>query len=251
MRKNGGFMFLGRLRYELQLMGKRAILPPIITVIAYILFAILLFYIKTQPARFLESGPEMILPMIVGMFAGTLISYDPALELQLTMPHKYHLTGMLRVLLIILWTACIALLFINLIAALKLEYMFQLQHPQSPIIQFHTRQLVWLTPLFWCVGISTSFGLLMKSRTAGAALLGGIWIAEIIFKDYIAITVWLRPFLLFPTTLVLPPTVVPQAWYEIWLTSRLEVLGTGLLLLCLAWLLLRNPEGLLKTSSEE
>src|SRR5215469_11763814 len=207
-------MSLDRLRYELQLMGKRAILPPIVTIIGYILFAFLLFYIKTPPARFLESGPEMILPMIVGMFSGTLVSYDPALELQLTMPSKYHLTGLLRVLLILLWAACIALLFINLTAALNLEYMFRPPHPQSPILQFLTRQLVWLSPLLWCVGISTCFGLLMKSRAAGAALLGGIWIAEIIFKDLIAITVWLRPVLLFPTTLVLPPTVVPQAWYD-------------------------------------
>ncbi len=244
-------MSFDRLRYELQLMGKRAILPPIVTVLGYGLLALLLHYLKVNPARFLESGPEMMLPMIVGMFAGALISSDPALELQLTMPRKYHMTGIFRILMIIVWTACSALLLINISAALKLEYMLQPPQPQSALVQFLMRQLVWLGPLLWCVGLASCFGLLLRSRAAGAALLGGVWIAEIIFKDRIAATTWLRPVLLFPTTLVLPPAVVPQSWYNIWLTSRFEVLGTGLVLLLLAWLLLHNPEGLLKGSTEE
>jgi hypothetical protein len=244
-------MSLDRLRYEWQLMGKQAVLPPVLTLLGYGLFALLLHCLKTNPARFLESGPEMILPMIVGMFAGTLVSYDPALEIQLTMPRKYHVTGLLRIVLIIAWTACCALLLINGAAALRLEYMLQPPHPQPVLIQFLARQLVWLAPLFWCVGLASSFGLLLRSRAAGAAVLGGVWIAEIIFKDVLASFSWLWPLLLFPTTLVTPPSVVPQHWYDAWLSSRFEVLGTGLILLLVAWLLLHNPEGLLKISNEE
>lgn len=244
-------MLIDRLRYELQLMGKRAILPPLVTMGGYILFTFLLFYLRTAPGRFLESGPEMILPMVVGMFAGTLISADPALELQLTMPRRYQKTAILRVFVILLWTAGIALLFINLAAACNLEYMLQPPQPQPGLVRFLTRELVWLGPLFWCVGIASCSGLLMKSRTAGAALLGGIWIIEIIFKDTLAYIPWLRPVLLFPTTLVTPPTVVSQDIYTLWLTSRFEVLGTGLLFVVLAWLLLRNPESLLRTVNEE
>ncbi|HEX4204185.1 MAG TPA: hypothetical protein VHZ51_08320 [Ktedonobacteraceae bacterium] len=244
-------MSIDRLRYELQLLGKKVILPPILLVIGYILMAILLHYLKTNPSRFLESGPEMIMPMIVGMFAGNVITYDPALELQLTMPRKYQWTGLLRLLLIIVWTACIACLFLNTSAGLNLEYMFLPIHPGEALPRLIMRQLVWLAPLLWCVGLAFCFGLLMKSRAAGAALLGGIWIAEIIFKDYIAANSWLRPVMLFPTTLVLPATVIPQGWYDMWLSSRYEVIGTGLILIFVGWLFLRNPEGMLRSISED
>jgi hypothetical protein len=244
-------MSIDRLRYELQLLGKKVILPPILVVIGYILMAILLHYLKTNPSRFLESGPEMIMPMIVGMFAGNVTSYDPALELQLTMPRKYQWTGLLRLILIILWTGCIACLFLNISAALNLEFMFRPQHPDGALPPMLMRQLVWLAPLLWCVGLAFCFSLLMKSRAAGAALLGGVWITEIIFKDFIAVTPWLRPVLLFPTTLVFPPAVVPQNWYDIWLNSRLEVIGLAVVLIFIGWLFLCRPEGLLKGASED
>jgi hypothetical protein len=129
--------------------------------------------------------------------------------------------------------------------------MFRPQHPDGALPPILMRQLVWLAPLLWCVGLAFCFSLLMKSRAAGAALLGGVWIAEIIFKDFIAVTPWLRPILLFPTTLVFPPAVVSQNWYDIWLNSRLEVIGLAVVLIFIGWLFLRRPEGLLKGASED
>jgi hypothetical protein len=242
---------LERVRYELRLMGGRAILPPLVTVAGYILLAWLLTYLKTPPQRFLESGPEMLMPMTVGMFAGTLASYDPALELQLTLPVPYHRTGLLRILLILSWGGLIASLFISALFAFKEEYMLQPPQPQPLLLALLIRQLVWLGPLLWCAGSAICFSLLMRSRIAGAALLGGLWISEIVFKDVIASVTWLRPLLLFPTTLVTPPTVVSPADYEMWLTNRYEVLITGLVLTVLAWLLLHRAESLLQAFHEE
>jgi len=65
------------------------------------------------------------------------------------------------------------------------------------------------------------------------------------------LTPWLRPVLLFPTTLVIPPTVIPQYWYDVWLSNRFELIATGLVLLPIGWLLLHNSEGLLKSMSED
>jgi hypothetical protein len=70
-----------------------------------------------------------------------------------------------------------------------------------------------------------------------------VWIVETVLKDLFASTDWLRPVFLFPTTL--KPDIT------FWLTNRIEVLVTALILLPLGWLLLRHPEGLLKGSSEE
>jgi hypothetical protein len=242
---------LERAGYELRLMGSRAILPPLITAAGYIPLAWLLTYLKTPPQRFLESGPEMLIPMIAGMFAGTLACYDPALELQLTLPALYRRTGMLRILLMLSWGGLIACLFISSLFGLKQDYMLQPPQPQPPLLALLVRQLVWLGPLLWCTGSAICVSLLMRSRIAGAALLGGIWITEILFKDLLAGVVWLRPVLLFPTTLVTPPTTVPEALYAMWLTNRVEVLTTGLVLILLAWLLLHRPESLLQAVHEE
>src|ERR1700730_12353741 len=102
------------------------------------------------------------------------------------------------------------------------------------------------------VAVGLFLALLLRSRTASVALLGGIWILEIIFKDYLAATTWLHPVLLFPTTLILfPTTLIPDSIFWTWFFTRLEMVGTGVVLLLLGWLLLQYPEGLLKGVSEE
>src|SRR3954449_9971786 len=55
---NGGDMNFERFRYELQLMGKRVILTPIVVMVCFALFAELLRYLHVIPARFLSAGLE-------------------------------------------------------------------------------------------------------------------------------------------------------------------------------------------------
>ncbi len=244
-------MSLDRLRYEVQLMGKRVILTPVLVMAGFALLAGLLHYLHTNPARTLSGGLELILPIAAGVVVATVISQDPVIELQLTLPRQYHLTGMLRVLLIAAWTICIALLSSGIIVALNLGFMPQPPHTLPAALEFLMGQLVWLAPLLWLAGCGFCLALLLRSRSASAALLGGIWVLEIIFKDVLAATDWLRPVLLFPTTLLPLVGRLPQVYFDIWLDTRLEVLGTGLALCLIGWLLLRNPEGLLKGASEE
>ncbi len=244
-------MSLDRLRYEVQLMGKRVILTPVLVMAGFALLAELMYYLHTNPARTLSGGLELILPIATGVVVATVISQDTAIELQLTLPRQYHLTGMLRVLLIAAWTTCIALLSSGIIVALNLGFMPQPPHARPAALEFLMGQLVWLAPLLWLAGFGFCLALLLRSRSASAALLGGIWVLEIIFKDVLAYYTWLRPVLLFPTTLMPLVGRLPQMYFDIWLDTRLEVLGTGLALCLIGWLLLRNPEGLLKGASEE
>jgi hypothetical protein len=245
-------MNLDRLHYELRLMGRRVILTPILVMVGFGVFAVLLTYLHVIPARFLSAGLEMILPLMAGVVVATITSQDPAIELQLTLPKKYHLTAMGRLILITAWAAVIALLSGIVIAVLNLAYMPQTSHPLSAPWQFLIGQLTWIAPLLWFVAFGLCLAMLIRSRAASAALLSGIWIAETLFKNYFAETTWLRPVFLFPTTLeALGGGPLPQSIYSAWLTNRCEVIGTALLLLPLGWLLLRNPEGLLKGSSEE
>jgi hypothetical protein len=224
-------------------MGKRVILTPILVMIGFALFAGLLHYLKVDPTRTLSASLEMILPLAAGVVVATIVSHDPAIELQLTLPRKYHRTAMVRLGLIVAWTACIALLSSAVLVVLNLAYVpFQLQS-WSALLSFLTNQLTWLAPLLWFVGLGLCLAMLLRSRSASSAILSGIWVGEILFKDFFIDTDWLRPAFLFPTTLT--PAI------DFWLTNRFEVLGTALVLLLLGWLLLRNPEGLLKGSSEE
>lgn len=236
-------MTIDRLYYEIKLMGKRVILTPILVMVGFTLFAFLLHYLKVLPARFLSAGLEMILPLAVGVIVATITSHDPAIELQLTTPKKYQRTAMGRLVLIALWSMLIALLSSTIITAIQLVYVpIQLLRWSEPL-QFLVNQLTWFAPLLWFVGMGLCLSMLTRSRSASGAILSGIWLLEIVFKDFFASTNWLQPVYLFVTTLT------PDA--NFWFTNRIEVLIMALILLPIGWLLLHNPEGLLKGSSEE
>jgi len=237
------YMNVDRLRYELQLMGKRVILTPILVMLGFAAFAGLLAYLHVMPARFLSGGLEMILPLSAGVIVATVINHDPAIELQLTMPRKYDVTGIRRLGLIAAWTAIIAVLSSFIISLLQLTFEpAQLKSWSAPL-QLLANQLTWLAPLLWLVAVGLCLAMLTRSRSASGAIMCGIWLIEILFKDYFASTSWLKPVFLFPSTLT--PGI------DFWLTNRIEVIVIALVLLPPGWLLLRNPEGLLKGSSEE
>ena len=110
--------------------------------------------------------------------------------------------------------------------------------------QFLIGQLTWIAPLFWFVGVGFSLALLIRSRSASSALLGGIWMIEAILYGYFAIINWLKPLFLFPTTLA--PGI------SFWLSNRIELLITASVLLLLDWFMLQNTEKLLQgTAGEE
>lgn len=217
-----------RFRYELKLMGKRVILTPILVMVGFAALGVLLHSMKVDPARTLSAGLEMILPLMAGVVVSAIISQDQAIEVQLTVPKKYHMTVMRRLAIILGWTVVIALASSVIIAMLNLGFIPQ----ETP---------VWSVP----------FPFLAGQLTWAAALLCGIWIVEIIFKDLFAVSAWLKPVFLFPTTLLALGGPLPSALFAAWLANRFEVLATGLLLLPIGWLLLRSPERLLNGSSEE
>ena len=244
-------MSVERLRYELKLMGKRVLLTPPLVMLCYTLFSVLLHYLRVDPARFLSSSLEMILPLAAGIVVATIISHDFAIELQLTAPALYRWTAFARLLLIAAWTMCIALLSSIVLSAVHLGYVPGQQHPLPAPLPFLIDQLTWFANVAWFVAVGLCLALLTRSRTSAGALLAGIWLVEILFKDYLAAVNWLRPVLLFPTTLLALTGPLPQQLFNAWLTNRLEVLGTAVILLPLGWVLLHNTEGLLKGADEE
>ncbi len=243
-------MILDRLYYEIQLMGRKVILTPVLVMLGFALFAVLLKYLKFFPNRFLSAGVEMMLPITAAVVVATIVVQDPMLELLLTTPRQYAALSLLRIGLIALWTACVALLSEIILTLVGLGYMTSLAG-QAPMWQFVVAQLTWLAPLLWCIGGGLCLALLLHSRTASSALLGGIWILETLERGFFYVTTWLRPVFLFPTTLWAINMPLPFTQFILWLDNRFEVLGTGLAFLLICWLLLKQPERLLKGSSEE
>ena len=180
----------------------------------------------------------MVLPLSAGLLTASIVSYDTAIELQMTMPKTYRMTAFVRLSLIIVWTSCIALFSSVFMYHLRFWRVPSQVETWKVLPQFLIGQLTWIAPLFWLVGVGFSLALFIRSRSASSALLGGIWMIEAIFYGYFAIIDWLKPLFLFPTTLA--PGI------SFWLSNRIELLITAFVLLLLDWFMLRNTEILLQ-----
>jgi hypothetical protein len=234
-------MSLDRFRYELQILGKWMLLIPLLSMACFAMLAAILTIMHVEHLRIAQvvtASLEMILPLVAGLLVATIISHDAAIELQLTLSSKYRFTALLRTGLIVIWSACIALFSSAFIYHLK-DWRIPAQISTWQVLpQFLIGQLTWLAPLLWFVAVGFCLALLIRSRSASGAILGGIWIVEAVFYGYFAFIVWLRPIFLFPTTLA--PAV------DFWLPNRLELLALSLLFLLIGWLLLYNTEMLLQ-----
>ena len=248
-------MSFERFRYELQIVGKWVLLIPLLVMGCFALLAAILTILHVDHLRIaqvLTASLEMILPLVAGLLVATVVSHDPTIELQLTLSSKYRseakrsayqFTALLRIGLIVVWIACVALF--------SSVFMYHLKYWRIPVQlstwhvlpQFLIGQLTWIAPLLWFVAVGFCLALLIRSRSASAAILGGIWIVEAIFYGYFALIDWLKPIFLFPTTLA--PGI------NFWLPNRLELLGIALAFLVTGWLLLYNTEALLQGASGE
>lgn len=240
-------MSFDRYWYELRIMGKWVIVIPFMIMPGFAFLAVLLTIMQVSHLRIsqvLTASLEMVLPLAVGLLITTIISHDAAIELQLTMPKTYRVSVFVRLSLIIGWTGCIELFSSAFIFHLRFWRVPAQVSTWNVLPQFLIGQLTWAAPLLWFVCVGFCLALLMRSRSASSTLLGGIWIIEAIFYGYFAMVDWLKPVFLFPTTLA--PNIT------FWLSNRIELLITALVLILPGWFMLRNSELLLQgTAGEE
>lgn len=235
-----------RFQYEVRIAGKWALLVPPLAMGCFALLAAILTILRVDHLRIaqvLTASLEMILPLVAGLLVASVVSHDTAIELQLTLSSKYRYTALLRVGLIVGWLACVALFCGVFIYHLKYWRIPVQLSTWYVLPQFLIGQLTWIAPLLWFAALGFCLALLIRSRSASAAILGSIWIVEAIFYGYFALIDLLKPIFLFPTTLA--PDI------NFWLPNRLGLLGIALAFLVTGWLLLYNSEALLQGVSGE
>lgn len=234
-------MSFERIHYEVKVMGWRVIWVPLLIVTA---LALLMIMVKSNPLvnvpRFFASGLEMLVPLATGIVVATTSTQDAATELQLTMPRRYYTTSLRRLGIIIGWTTLVAFVTSIILCAVGWLYLPDQLRTWTEPSQFMAWQLVWAAPLLWLVTFGLCLALLIRSRSASGALLGGLWLVELIAYGFFISKDWLHPLFLFPTTLA--------PYVDYWMTNRMELLGMALAFLIIDWLLLHNSEALLKNA---
>jgi hypothetical protein len=154
-------------------MGRWVILIPPLIILLFILLGGILTIMQVGHLRIsqvLTASLEMVLPLAAGLLTTAIVSYDSAIELQMTMPKAYRITAFVRLSLIIAWISCLALFSSMFVYHLRFWRVPSQVENWNVLPQFLIGQLTWIALLIWFVGIGFSLALLIRSRSASSAL---------------------------------------------------------------------------------
>lgn len=224
------------IRYELRRLGWIGLLTPALVASLFCGLALLMTLggaDEAQVARILVAGLELGLPLAAGVVAAGIAAEEPAMDLQLALLTRYRTTLLRRLALLVAWTSLFAFAWS---VALEISGLWSLWMPEP----FLVGQLVWVSPLLWFVAVGTAVALILGGHSVSEALLGGLWTFEILFRDLFLEKDWLRPEFLFATT------YTPDAEY--WLSNRLALISTALVVGLAVWLLSSRTELMAKGS---
>jgi hypothetical protein len=177
------------------------------------------------------AGIEGTVPLVAGIAVATIVSHEPALELQLAVFVPYRRTVLRRIALLLLWSSLIEVLSIALVSA-----VWPWALPSKGLPGY---LLTWLAPLLWFSAWGAILALLLRSRAASVAVLAVVWAVELLFHGLLGAYGWTRAVYVFATMF--------DAASSYWAVNRLELLLTSLVIFAGVWLYLRDSEARLQT----
>jgi hypothetical protein len=219
---------LTALRYEVRVLGPALFAVPVLAALSLsgLVGVLAVRNVSHDFLPQLVTGIlEALLPLTAGVVLATVAAHDPAIELQLTLPTLYRFTAGQRFALLLGWT-----LLVEAVVATALHLILpwaQVKHGAGYI-------LLWLAPTLWLAAAGALLALLMRSRATAGALLGSIWVAQLVFHGYFALSGWTQPWFLFATLFA------PGAAF--WPTNRVELILIALALSLGVWAFLLNSE---------
>jgi hypothetical protein len=178
---------------------------------------------------------EMAMPLVAGVTAACVVGRDPAVELHLTLPAGYRGTLMRR------WTVAMtasALPAAAICAALMASGWWA-RWPRTHGVLLG--QLTWGSPLACLSGLGLLAAAVLRSPGAAATVVLTPWLLEQLLPDQVGAHRWSRMLYLFATT---------GGNGAEWMTNRLILLATAVVLAAAAWLLLGRGARLLGGDSE-
>lgn len=221
-------------RHEVRRAGWAALCTPPATAALVLLVAILQRGTggnEAATARTFQAVLEMAMPLAAGVAAGSLIGRDSALEIQLSVVRAYRATLLRRLTVLLAWIAVLALITTVALTATGWWHRWPVAH--DPVLG----QLTWLAPTVWLGGLGFLLGAILRSPAATGGLITAVWLLDQLLANPLQQHYLTRVTYLFATT--------RGAGGQDWLANRLVLLGTGALLLGVAWFVLARTERLL------
>jgi hypothetical protein len=221
-------------RHEVRVLGPWLFgLPAFVAV----LFALALAMMGLRQAGRIDignmvmAGIEGTLPLVAGIAVATIVSLEPALELQLAVFVPYRRTVLRRIMLLLLWSSLIEVLSVALVSVI-----WPWAFPSDGLPGY---LLTWLAPLLWFSAWGAILTLLLRSRAASVAILGVVWAVELLFHGVLGAYGWTRAVYVFATMF--------DSTSSYWGVNRLELLLTALVIFGGVWLYLQDSEARLQT----
>jgi hypothetical protein len=236
---------LHRLRHETRILGIGTFGMPVLVVAVFLGVGLLAAYdtlhiggTNTRAHQDLALGLlfliEFGLPPVAGIVAANMVSGNPAVELHLALRRSYAGVVWLRLLLFAVWVALACVVVSVLVRATG----YWIAPQPAPL-----NQLSWAAPALWFIGAGAMLSLLLRSRIASGAILGMLWLGELVFRTWFLQNTMLQKAYLFLTLETLPSGSAPDAPY--WVANRLTLLALSVVFLVAVVLLLRRNEALL------
>ena len=156
------------------------------------LFVLMVAFMRTDAKQSYEMANAFlgfVLPLMAGILAASAIVDDTALELQLAAPRAPWRTLVERLALLLGIIAVAAFAFQVYLAAMGVDI--------SVLGNLAARQLTWLLPSLALMGLSSLFALAAVQGTAGALLVGLVWLMQILLRTWFMASPWARYLFLF------------------------------------------------------
>ena len=192
------------------------------------LFALLVALVhgNPSPADTAAAFLGVVLPLLAGVLAASLVVDDPALELLLAAPRAPWRTLLERLALLLAVVAASAIAYQILLVALAVDL--------SSLGGLTARQLVWLVPSLAVMGLGSVAGLGFGQGTMGALAVSLLWIVELLLRGQMLASPWARHLFLFTGALYPGWPYLAANW--------LCLLGAAAALVLAASLMLRRQE---------
>jgi hypothetical protein len=144
----------------------------------WILFVIIFFFFGKEQYSFAISGGYfgILIPLIAGILASSAVLGDPALELQFVSPRPTWTILFERLGLILGSTAGTAFAFEGFMVLVGMD--------RTGFGNFWSLQLDWLIPSLALMSFSTVIGLAFRQASTGALFTGGLWLIQVLLRDW-------------------------------------------------------------------